>query len=149
MPAAACTGAAVDDVVLNKVAILERWIARVRAVHGGDDRALSEQLRQDSIVLNLQRACEVAIDLAMHVVRRRRLGIPQESRGAFRLLEEALVLTPDLSARLQRMVGFRNVAIHAYQSLDLAVVAAVIATGLADLQEFARRALAASTVAPP
>ncbi len=51
---AACTGAAVDDVVVNKVAVLERCVARVREVHAGDDAALlSDQLRQDSVVLNL------------------------------------------------------------------------------------------------
>jgi len=36
--------------------------------------------RQDSIILNLQRACEASIDAAMHLVRVKRLGIPQESR---------------------------------------------------------------------
>ena len=45
--------------------------------------------RQDSILLNLQRCCEAAIDLAMHWVRVRRLGLPQESREAFTLLHDA------------------------------------------------------------
>ncbi|MBI3782123.1 MAG: hypothetical protein HY270_01860 [Deltaproteobacteria bacterium] len=65
-----------DDVVLNKAAILERCIARVREEYANDDRHLTENItRQDSIILNLQRACEAAVDLAMHVVRRRRLGV--------------------------------------------------------------------------
>jgi uncharacterized protein YutE (UPF0331/DUF86 family) len=135
----------VDDVIVNKVAVLERCVARVREVHGGDDDAsLKDQLRQDSIVLNLQRGCEAAIDLAMHIVRTKKLGVPQESRDAFRLLEGAGVLPPELSANLQRMVGFRNVAVHAYRSLDLGVVRAVVATGLGDLQAFARLALSLS-----
>jgi uncharacterized protein YutE (UPF0331/DUF86 family) len=133
----------VDDVVVSKAAIVERCVARVREVHGGDDDALARDLlRQDSIVLNLQRACEAAIDLAMHIVRQRRLGVPQESREAFRLLEAAGIIDADLSASLQRMVGFRNVAVHAYQTLDLTVVRAVVATGLDELLAFARRALA-------
>ena len=134
-----------DDVIVHKVAVLERCVARVREVHGGDDDALlKDQLRQDSIVLNLQRGCEAAIDLAMHIVRTKKLGVPQESRDAFRLLEGAGVLPPELSANLQRMVGFRRVAVHAYQSLDLGVVRAVVATGLGDLQAFARLALSLS-----
>jgi hypothetical protein len=60
----------VDDVDLNKVAVIERCVARVREVHGGSDDALrTDQPKQDSIVLNLQRACEAALDLAMHLVR--------------------------------------------------------------------------------
>jgi len=51
----------------------------------GELPALYEKLetsftRQDSIILNLQRACEASIDAAMHLVRVRRMGIPQESR---------------------------------------------------------------------
>jgi uncharacterized protein YutE (UPF0331/DUF86 family) len=42
---------------------------------------------QHSIVVNIQRACEAAIDLVMHFVAERNLGVPQTSRDAFVLLE--------------------------------------------------------------
>ena len=126
-----------DDVVLNKAAIIERCIRRVREEHGGDDRRLKEDVtRQDSIILNLLRACEAAIDLAMHLVRVERLGIPQESREAFTLLASAHKLPADLADTLKRMVGFRNIAIHDYQLLNLDVVAAIIARHLDDLARF-------------
>lgn len=70
-----------DDVVLNKVVSLERCVRRIRDVYGKNDTNLYDNLTaQESILLNLQRACEVSIDLAMHIVRKRRLGIPQDSR---------------------------------------------------------------------
>lgn len=37
----------------------------------------TNQTRQDAIILNLQRACEAAIDLAMHVVRVRGWAFPR------------------------------------------------------------------------
>ena len=84
-----------DDVVLAKAAVIERCIGRVREEHGGDDSHLTDDLRrQDSIILNLQRACEASIDLAMHLVRKERLGIPQDSREAFDLLAGANMSTP-------------------------------------------------------
>lgn len=70
--------------------------------------------RQDSIVLNIQRAWDAAVDLAMHLVRVQRLGIPQESRDAFELLVGAGTLDRQLADGLQRMVGFHNVAVHDY-----------------------------------
>lgn len=97
---------------------------------------------QDSIVLNLQRACEADIDLAMHVVSRRRLGVPQESRQAFDLLRDAQVIEPALAARLSRMVGFRNIAVHDYQKLDLAIVTSIIDHHLDDFTDFAKAMLA-------
>ncbi len=40
------------------------------------------------------------------------------------------------------MVGFRNVAVHQYEELDLAIVEAVIASGLDDLIAFTDGVLA-------
>ncbi len=131
-----------DDVLLNKAAIIERCVKRVRDLYADDDANLFEDItRQDAIVLNLQRSCEAAIDLAMHLVRRRRLGVPQESREAFSLLAEAGALDPPLAATLARMVGFRNLAVHEYQALQMPIVRAIIREQLADLLEFAAVAL--------
>lgn len=63
---------------------------------------MANQTKQDAIILNLQRACEAAIDLAMYVVNQRRLGTPQESRDAFALLQTAGILPADLATRMQR-----------------------------------------------
>lgn len=116
----------VDDVVVNKAAIIERCVARVHEEYAGDPRNLRENVtRQDSIVLNLQRACEASIDLAMHLVRVRRLGVPQETREAFDFLAGAGLLETELAGRLKRMVGFRNVAVHDYRKLNLDIVQAV------------------------
>lgn len=131
-----------DDVILNKAAIIERCVKRVRDLYADDDANLFEDItRQEAIVLNLQRACEAAIDLAMHLVRRQRLGVPQESREAFSLLAEAGALDPLLAATLARMVGFRNLAVHEYQALQMPIVRAIIREQLADLLEFAAVAL--------
>lgn len=67
-----------DDVVLNKAAGIERCLLRILEEYGGDrQNLLTNQTKQDAIVLNLQRACETSIDLAMYVISRRRLGLPQ------------------------------------------------------------------------
>ena len=105
--------------VLNKAASIEHCLARISEEYGGKREHLYEnQTKQDAIVLNLQRACETAIDLAMYVVRRQGLDLPQESRDAFALLEKTQLLSAELAGRLQRMVGFRNVAVHEYTRLS-------------------------------
>jgi len=131
-----------DDITLNKVAAIERCLARVREEYDGNPDSLRDNLtRQDSIILNLQRACETAIDLAMHWVRLNRLGVPQQSRDAFRLLVQAKTLPEALGEALEKMVGFRNIAVHDYQALNLDVVQAIVETKMDDLAEFARLAL--------
>jgi len=131
-----------DDVVVNKVASLERCIERIRTVYGGTESNLYQDLTtQDSILLNLQRACEVSIDLAMHVVRKRKLGVPQDSRDAFDLLQAHALLDEPLATAMKRMVGFRNVAIHEYDKLNLDIVKSIITTKLDDILMFGKQLL--------
>lgn len=133
------------DVALNKAAIIERCVRRAHEVYAGLDANLTDDLtRQDSIVLNIQRACEAAVDLAMHLVRAQRLGILQESRDAFELLVGAGMLNRQLADGLKRMVGFRDVAVHEYQRLNLDIVRALLQRDLDDLFAFARVGIMAS-----
>ncbi len=129
----------VDDVSLNKAAIIERCVARVNEEYGADDaRLFRDQTRQDAIILNLQRACEASIDLAMHHVKELRLGVPQESRDAFLFLAEAGRLPKGLATRMAKMVGFRNVAVQDYQALNLQIVKAIVTERLDDFLAFAK-----------
>ncbi len=131
-----------DDVVLDQASMIERCLRRVREVYAGNPANLSDDsTKQDSIVLNLQRACEAAIDLAMHLVRKHRLGIPQDSRDAFDLLAAAGRLDALLADSLKRMIGVRNVAVHDYTRLDLAIVRAIVERQMDDLARFSSAAI--------
>ena len=72
----------------------------------------------------------------MYVISRRRLGLPQESRDAFTLLQTAGILPTDLATRMQRMVAFRNVAVHEYARLNLDIVHTIITKHLDDFRAF-------------
>lgn len=131
-----------SDVLLNKVAIIERCLIRVREEYQGHEGELETDFtRQDSIILNLQRACEASIAAAMHLVRIRRLGVPQESRDAFSMICQAGIIDTGLRDRLQAMVGFRNIAVHDYRKLNLDVVRSIIEKRLDDFLGFAAAVL--------
>jgi uncharacterized protein YutE (UPF0331/DUF86 family) len=124
---------------LGKVALIERSIVRARVEFAAAGAGFaSDFTRQDAAILNILRACEAALDLANIVIRERGLGVPQSSRDSFRLLADARVVPPELSERLQRMVGFRNIAVHQYQNLYTAVVAAILRHDLDDLLRYNR-----------
>ena len=129
----------VDDVLLNKAATIERCLKRIDEEYRGHEQEFETNFtRQDALMLNLLRASETSIDAAMHLVRVRKLGLPQESREAFRMLAQAGILLPELSVQLQKMVGFRNIAIHNYAQLDLDIVRSIVEQRLGDFREFAR-----------
>jgi uncharacterized protein YutE (UPF0331/DUF86 family) len=116
-----------DDVVLNKAATIERCVARAREEYVAAGAGFATNFsRQDAAVLNIQRACEAALDLGQHLIRRDKLGVPQSARNVFDLLAQAGRIDAALAEALKKMVGFRNIAVHDYQTLLLPITVSVI-----------------------
>jgi uncharacterized protein YutE (UPF0331/DUF86 family) len=133
-----------DEVLIKKAASIARCVERVREDYVGYEEVFEiDFTRQDAIILNLQRACEAAIDLANRIIKLRRLRYPKDSKETFRILAETGLLDPMIATTMGRMVGFRNIAVHQYQELDLAKVRAIIESRLDDLLTFSRALLAA------
>ncbi len=133
-----------DDVVIQKLASIERCLAAVRRYVADDVTRLEDPMVLDAVVLNLHRACEQAIDAACREVSRRGLGVPTDSADAFTILERERILPAPVAERMRRMVGFRNVAVHEYRRLDPAVVRTVVAHRLGDFEALCRALVAAS-----
>lgn len=125
-------------VVINKFETIEKCINRINEEYESNPKNLEDYRRMDMIVLNLQRACEAVLDLAMYVVSTRKLGLPQNKREAFKLLEENKIIDTQMSKKMQGMVGFRNIAVHDYKEIDEKILQDVIENHLIDLLEFAR-----------
>ena len=134
----------VDDILINKAASIERCIARVREEYAAaGSNFATDFTRQDAAILNIQRACEQALDMGQHIIRQDRLGIAQQSRDIFTILAQARRIDASLAERLIRMTGFRNIAVHQYQELQLPILVAIIEQHLDDFLEYSRTLLQA------
>jgi uncharacterized protein YutE (UPF0331/DUF86 family) len=102
---------------------------------------------QDIVVLNPQRACQAAIDLALRIGRLRRLAFPSDTAEISRILAQAGLVPDNLADSLATTVGVRNVAVHEYQELDLAKVRHIVEHRLDDLLAFGKAMLAADPTA--
>ena len=127
-----------NDVILNKTATIERCVKRIHEVYEGNPDTLTDYTKQDSIILNIQRACEASIDLAMHIVSERKLGVPKASREAFKLLQDAGLIDETLAKTLMNMVGFRNIAVHDYHALQLEILQAILEKHINDFTQFTK-----------
>ncbi len=128
-----------DDVLLNKAASIERCIKRARDEYASEPDTFVQSLtRQDAAILNIQRACEAALDMGWHLIRREKLGLPQSARDVFELLAQSGWVTQSLADNLKRMVGFRNIAVQDDQALQLPIVVAIITRHLDDFLQFTR-----------
>lgn len=127
----------VDDVLLNKAATIERCVQRARDEYVKDPASFaSDFTRQDAAILNIQRACEAALDMGQHLIRLHKLGVPQSSRDVFNLLATAGFIDSTLAEQLKKMIGFRNIAVHEYQRLQLPITEHIIQHRLGDFRDY-------------
>ena len=131
-----------DDVLLNKAAAIEHCVARAREEYNIDSVSFATNFsRQDAAILNIQRACEAALDIGQHLIRREQLGVPQSARDVFELLAKGKWIESPLAESLKRMIGFRNIAIHEYQSLQLEITVKIITNHLDEFLQFTTEVL--------
>lgn len=122
-----------SDVILNKSETILRCIRRINEEYDGDRSNLENFTKQDAIILNIQRMCEACIDIAMHIVAISHYGVPQNSRDAFKILNDKGIIESQLAKSLMSMVGFRNIAVHDYQAVNLDIVENIIEKHLDDV----------------
>jgi uncharacterized protein YutE (UPF0331/DUF86 family) len=125
-----------NDILINKLSTVQRCLMRITEVYADGSVFLNDFTQQDSVLLNLQRACEACIDIANFINRHQKLGIPQSSRDSFQLLAQNNIVPQPLADKLKSMVGLRNIAVHDYQELNLDIVIHVIKHNLVDFEDF-------------
>jgi uncharacterized protein YutE (UPF0331/DUF86 family) len=129
-----------NDIIINKIQSIQRCVERAREeLKKAGDQFENDFTRQDAAILNMLRACEQTIDLANHIIKSRKMGIPTSSTESFKLLANKSVIPLDMAGRLERMVHFHNTVIHEYQRTDMAIVRSVIQKESADLLLFAQK----------
>ncbi|MFT3814229.1 MAG: DUF86 domain-containing protein [Acidovorax sp.] len=122
----AAMGAVLPDGLTQKSTRLERCVRRAREEYALAADFQHDYSRQDAAILNVQRACELAIDMGNMVIAHEGWELPASAREVFATLHQRRLIDAALAASLARMVGFRNLAVHEYESLDMAIVASVI-----------------------
>lgn len=124
------------DVIYEKTNRIQNCLQRIYKTIGQDVGRLDDYDVQDIVTLNLQRAVQLAIDLAAHVVLGKSLGMPQSLKDNFLLLHQNGMIEKSLKEKMERMVGFRNVAVHDYEAINPQILKSIVQNHLKDIEEF-------------
>lgn len=126
-------------IVARKLDSLQRCLARIRDKCPATVDALATNPDlQDIVVLNLSRAVQLCVDLALHALSDSGLPPPDTMGEVFDRLSHYHQLDAPLALRLRKAVGFRNLAVHNYTAIDWAIVHAIASRHLGDFSDFAR-----------
>lgn len=128
-----------DTLILaEKLEALRRCVKRIEEKRADSAEALRKDVdRQDILSLNLTRAVQLCVDIASHVLADTEQPAPQTMGEAFALLAVQGIITDTLCDRMQAAVGFRNIAVHNYRTIDWDIVYGITWQGLDDFRAFA------------
>ena len=125
-------------ILAEKIEALRRCVARIEQRRAATPEALQRDLdRQDIISLNLTRAVQTCVDIAMHLLADTDEPAPTTMGEAFAGLVTQSFISEPLGKRLRAVVGFRNIVVHSYQSIDWTIVHALTYAGVEDFRAFA------------
>ena len=113
---------------VSRLKEIARRRTRTEFLHDADAIDIAEH--------NVQMAIQCVLDISNHILADLKAGIPDDHRKVFTMLASQKILTPELSDRLARMAGLRNVLVHEYLDVDLDILYRAMTEELADLEEF-------------
>lgn len=131
------------QVIENKLESLRRCIVRVaEKTPSSASDLVSDFDTQDIIVLNLSRAVQLTVDVGSHIISESEQPAPASMRNVFESLHVMQVISEPISTRMKNAVGFRNVAVHCYDDLNVDIVFAICTQRLDDFKQFSKEVYA-------
>lgn len=125
------------DIILAKASSVKRHLSRIIEKRDTDLQTFLQDIdRQESILFNLQMAIQNCIDIAAHIVSEEGLGVPGSTTEMFYLLEENGYIDSELTEKMVKAVGFRNLIVHEYGKIELKQVFEVAQEDIKDLNEY-------------
>lgn len=127
------------EVVEQKLESLRRCLQRIETKCPADAETLVADLDlQDIVSLNLSRAVQLCVDIGAHLIAGMDVPPPDTMGQTFDLLAQSGVLSATLASSLKKAVGFRNIAVHSYETINWHIVHSIAKNHLTDFSAFAK-----------
>lgn len=128
-----------EDVLRAKLEALARCISRIKSRTPANCEELKNDYdSQDIISVNLERAVQTCVDIASHIVADFPEEAPKTMGEVFLSLGKQNVISNELAQKMIKAVGFRNISVHQYQSVDWKIVYSIATKNLDDFTAFSK-----------
>lgn len=130
------------QIILNKIVFLKRCIDRIEdKIPATSQKLQSDYDLQDIVSLNLQRAVQVCVDIAAFLNSDLSARAPESMVECFENLSRLEIISDETCTRMKKSVGFRNIAVHEYSTIDWDIVFSVATINLDDFRQFSKEIL--------
>jgi uncharacterized protein YutE (UPF0331/DUF86 family) len=127
------------DLILAKAGSIQRHCSRIVDKSNVTLNVFKDDLdRQDVVLFNMQMAIQNCIDIAAHIVSEEGYGVPGSANEMFYLIEENKIIKRELTERIVKAVGLRNLIVHEYGKINLDQIYNAAKNDIGDLSEFVK-----------
>lgn len=127
------------QIILRKIASLKRCVNRIEnKIPETSEKLQTDYDSQDIVSLNLQRAVQVCVDIAAHLNAQLAIRAPESMVESFENLNRLGIISDKICEQMKKSVGFRNIAVHEYSTINWDIVFAVSTTNLNDFRQFSK-----------
>ncbi|WP_054637415.1 DUF86 domain-containing protein [Thalassobacillus sp. C254] len=125
-------------IVLNNIKKIQNCLSRVDEEYNNTFSNLKNLTKQDAVIINLQRACEACISIAMHIITKEKLGLPKTRVEAFTLLENSGVLSSTLASKMRELVEYCDMVSKDDRNVDLDKLKGLLEKELPEFKKYIR-----------
>lgn len=127
------------SVIENRISLIRKYLKTLERYRGFSiDEILNDVDKKGAVERYLYLATQSAIDLADAAISYKKFRKPTSMSESFHILNEEKVIPSDLTEKMVKMTGFRNVVAHDYEKIDYEVVSAILQEGLKDIETFTK-----------
>ena len=133
----------IDKILIEeKLSSLYKCLNRIKINTPDSAEKLKSDIdKQDIINLNFQRAIQISIDIASHILSGGFSETAKTMTEVFGKLHEKKVIDDDTAYSLAKAVGFRNIAAHEYNTIDMDILYAIATKNISIFYEFGETVL--------
>ena len=126
-----------NDIILSKISNIKNCLKRIKDKTNLNPQSLDNNFDvQDIFVLNLQRAIQATFDITNNIIKEYNLELPVGYKSGFVILEKHNFIDNIIKEKMIKMSGFRNIAVHNYESINIEILKSILKDNLQDFESF-------------
>jgi len=125
------------SIIENKISSGKKYLKILEKYQKYSQEEIENDIdRRGAVERYLYLAAQSAIDLADTVIAYKNFRKPTTLSESFHILEENEIISPELTEKMVKMTGFRNVVAHDYEKINYGIIYDVLKNRLGDIEIF-------------
>lgn len=125
------------SILQQKASAIEKYLSLLSDLKKLDQKEIENNpIARGALERYLYLLCQATLDFGEAAISLKELRKPATYSEIFSILEENNLISANLTQKMVKMAGFRNIIAHDYENIDFNIIYGVLENNLPDIKEF-------------